>query len=528
MDINRHPTTGPFVIALSGILFVAIFLLPQSTMAIEIVIGEPMNGSTIESESDLVKVKGVVSSTQQDWNVASEAAFREGVMDDVALLQGGGGGVTLVKGSAHYSSAEFSEEQDLKNWHFYEYDAINGNLTNLNFDGTDWRGTGDVRIGQVLMMAGTKHPVRAWTAPFDNTVAVRVLVQDRYKGTGGNLDGVDLVISNGDTKAGSVHVGDGDTAGKEWAGNIEVRKGDQLRFRLDPLASSASDESTVNISITTSPPFGTYTSKVENVGTGSRMNTLTYAANTTIGTSVRIETRSYQEGTWSGWAALDEEDIPVSPGGMAFQFRATFYRGNGDEMPSLKSVHIVLSNLKRVAVTVNNGSIVEAKGMPNWEATMAVREGPNTINAWAEDMLDGTVNATVTMTFHQIHVDRIPPMVTVLKPTEGEKVVDDKLHVEGIASDNIGLEGIYAKVEGEDFHRCKGIENWSLDLDAPSEGLVVVTVKAVDLSGNLVHAVVSVDFKHPDTKDELPFGGPALILPAFIVGALLVAFSRKG
>jgi len=179
-----------------------------------------------------------------------------------------------------------------------------------------------------------------------------------------------------------------------------------------------------------------------------------------------------------------------------------------------------------VAVCVNNASVVEAKGQPNWEVLVAVREGSNTLRAFAEDMLNGTVNATVTITFKRINVDRIAPKVNITKPLDGESVVDDRLHVEGIASDNVALEGVYAKLDDGEFHRCKGLERWSIDLDVPEDGKHMVTVKAVDLTGNLVHETVSVDFKGPETTRDLPFGGPVLMMPALLLAAFVIALMR--
>ena len=91
-------------------------------------------------------------------------------------------------------------------------------------------------------------------------------------------------------------------------------------------------------------------------------------------------------------------------------------------------------------------------------------------------------------------VDVSPPDVEIITPENGTIVDNDSIEITGVAKDNTGILDVEVSVDGSEWRRADGTQNWSIiwDMHSLEPGDHVITVRVSDRSG--LYATESVVF----------------------------------
>jgi len=122
-----------------------------------------------------------------------------------------------------------------------------------------------------------------------------------------------------------------------------------------------------------------------------------------------------------------------------------------------------------------NGSWIDVGLDTNY--TWIVDEGINNLYLKAVDNVGNTRIIMVNIT-----ADITPPLVTILAPSEGEIIESDTVTVTWNASDNIGIDGFYVRINGGSWIYAG--QDTSMTFGDLENGNYTVEVKAIDLAGN--------------------------------------------
>ncbi len=91
-------------------------------------------------------------------------------------------------------------------------------------------------------------------------------------------------------------------------------------------------------------------------------------------------------------------------------------------------------------------------------------------------------------------VDVSPPDVEIIRPENGAIVDNDSIEIAGVARDNTNVMNVEVSVDGSEWRRADGTQNWSIiwDMHSLEPGDHVITVRVSDRSG--LYATESVVF----------------------------------
>ena len=156
------------------------------------------------------------------------------------------------------------------------------------------------------------------------------------------------------------------------------------------------------------------------------------------------------------------------------------------------------------SVTVNgvsaSGGTAGGTGTANWNATVTLVSGVNTITVVAKDTLNNSTNKVVSVTYNP--PDTQGPALTITSPLNNAVVTSASLPVNGTASDSgLGNNGVSSvTVNGVSASggtaSGSGTANWSTTVTLVS-GLNTITVVAKDTLNNSTNKVVSVTYNPP-------------------------------
>ena len=148
----------------------------------------------------------------------------------------------------------------------------------------------------------------------------------------------------------------------------------------------------------------------------------------------------------------------------------------------------------RVDVKVNDGPYQETDGAGAWSKAMVLSVGQNTIKAMVTDTagLNGTDMITVTVTGTGDIEDKVPPVITIVAPLDGDALAVPDLVMSGTASDDKGVLRVEVKVGlNGTWMVVPGTTAW--DISFPLEmGANVIFARAVDNSGNTAMKQITV------------------------------------
>ncbi len=159
------------------------------------------------------------------------------------------------------------------------------------------------------------------------------------------------------------------------------------------------------------------------------------------------------------------------------------------------------SGLTEVRWASSAGQSGTATGTTNWAINaIALQEGVNTITVTAVDAAgnEGTDTLTVTYTAP----DTTNPEVAITSPVSADSHSTNTatISLAGTASDNNSLQQVTWTCSTGGNGTASGTTNWSIDGIALAEGQNIITVTAVDASGNQASDTIAVSFTAPDTQ----------------------------
>jgi pimeloyl-ACP methyl ester carboxylesterase len=178
------------------------------------------------------------------------------------------------------------------------------------------------------------------------------------------------------------------------------------------------------------------------------------------------------------------------------------------------------------SVTVNGvsatGGTASGTGTANWNTTLTLVSGVNTITVVAKDALNNSTQKVVSVTYNP--PDTTAPALTIGSPVNGAVVTSASLPFSGTASDNgLGNNGISSvTVNGISASggtaSGTGTASWNTTVTLVS-GVNTITVVAKDTLNNTTQKVVSVTYNPPETTP------PALTIASPLNGAVVTSAS---
>jgi hypothetical protein len=167
--------------------------------------------------------------------------------------------------------------------------------------------------------------------------------------------------------------------------------------------------------------------------------------------------------------------------------------------------------LSRVDVSDDNATWWPCAGTESWTGTLRLADGPNTIFACAVDASGNAGYAKVRVTV--IVPDTMPPSVSVLGPENGSVVKSADLALKVHAEDPGGVRKVEVSLDGISWTAASGNGTWFANITL-KEGKNTIRIRAVDASGNVGNATVTVTFKR---------GARPGLIPGMEAGATLAA-----
>lgn len=141
------------------------------------------------------------------------------------------------------------------------------------------------------------------------------------------------------------------------------------------------------------------------------------------------------------------------------------------------------AGLVSLAWSNNRGGAGMCTGTSSWDATaIALKVGVNVITVTATDSSGNTGTDTLAVTF----TDTTPPMVTITAPTADPACARScsSLSISGTASDDVEVAAVYWSSDRGGAATCAGTTSWSAQGIVLQPGANVITVTAVDSTGN--------------------------------------------
>ena len=138
------------------------------------------------------------------------------------------------------------------------------------------------------------------------------------------------------------------------------------------------------------------------------------------------------------------------------------------------------SGISGVYMRVNGGGWAAATGSTNWNKTVSLSAGINTIQIYA---VDSAGNCSSTNS-RSVTRDTVIPSVTITKPSGTITISSNTFRVEGTASDVSGIAAVYVSVNGGGWAAATGSTSWNTSVSL-SSGTNTVSVYAVDSAGNV-------------------------------------------
>jgi hypothetical protein len=157
-------------------------------------------------------------------------------------------------------------------------------------------------------------------------------------------------------------------------------------------------------------------------------------------------------------------------------------------------------NVAVVLVEVSNDNTIwtPAIGLTNWNATMIVQTGPNTLYARASDQATNSKTVMVNITIEFSGDDTESPKVQITKPKENEEFTAGTTNVEvkGSASDNEEVEKVEVSTDKVNWITANGKTNWNSTVEVII-GNNTIYARAFDKAGNSVIDSVNISVKEP-------------------------------
>ncbi|OYT39066.1 MAG: hypothetical protein B6U86_05700 [Candidatus Altiarchaeales archaeon ex4484_43] len=152
--------------------------------------------------------------------------------------------------------------------------------------------------------------------------------------------------------------------------------------------------------------------------------------------------------------------------------------------------------INKVEIKVNDGPFqpVNNEGTQvypylNWSATVDLTDRLNQITARAVD-LAGNVRTSSIWVIKQL-ADSTDPVITVLYPSDGMHTPNWNITAYGTASDDSGVAKVEYRVNGGNWWRAQGTDNWRAHV-VLTRDRNTVTFRATDLAGNTSTASVTI------------------------------------
>jgi len=142
-----------------------------------------------------------------------------------------------------------------------------------------------------------------------------------------------------------------------------------------------------------------------------------------------------------------------------------------------------------------------ASGTDNWSiGTIQLVEGANVITVTAADDAGNKGSATLSVMY--TIPDTTAPVVTITAPTSADTFAteNNRITLSGNASDDRGLDKISWTSSSDSSGTAKGTDNWVVDAIHLTEGSNVITITAIDTSGNQATDSITVTYTAPDTQ----------------------------
>jgi hypothetical protein len=162
-------------------------------------------------------------------------------------------------------------------------------------------------------------------------------------------------------------------------------------------------------------------------------------------------------------------------------------------------------NIAVILVEVSNDGTIwtPATGTTNWNATVMVQTGPNTLYARARDAAANSKMVMVNITVKTSDIDTEPPIVHITNPSEAEEYPEGttSIEVEGTASDNNDIEKVEISSDKVTWKTADGTNNWNLSISV-NAGNNTIYARAFDTAGN--SAIDSVNFTVKIESDNIP------------------------
>jgi pimeloyl-ACP methyl ester carboxylesterase len=150
-----------------------------------------------------------------------------------------------------------------------------------------------------------------------------------------------------------------------------------------------------------------------------------------------------------------------------------------------------------------------AGGTTNWTATVPLLEGVNVLTITARDASGNIGTANLTAVFTPSPTDVTPPSVSITSPTTSQRfdTTASAITLGGTASDNVGVTQVtWANDRGGGT--ASGTTSWTASSISLQEGFNVLTVIALDASGNIGTATLIVNLTTPSSDTA----GPSLVV----------------
>ena len=126
------------------------------------------------------------------------------------------------------------------------------------------------------------------------------------------------------------------------------------------------------------------------------------------------------------------------------------------------------------------------------------------------------------------YIDNAPPTVEISSPKNGE-MTDRMIVVEGIASDDVSVETVLIRIDGEEWVKANGTETWRYDIgtEGLSEGPHII--EAISFDGSKYSGIekIEIEFAHiqPHAIEPWPF----IIILILIIGTICsIYLLRRG
>ena len=158
----------------------------------------------------------------------------------------------------------------------------------------------------------------------------------------------------------------------------------------------------------------------------------------------------------------------------------------------------------------SNGGSGTAIGTDSWSVSgLLLAEGENLITVTATD--DAGNQGIGTLTVSYTPPDTTAPTIVIISPTNAATYETDNssIDISGSASDNIGLSEVRWATANGGSGIATGTGNWSVSGIALLKGENIITVEALDTTGNVGTSSLVVTYPNPTTPPTVSITSPA-------------------